>query len=257
MSSSALQHNAAIVSSSSVRRNCSSFAGASPARKLPWHCKPVPVTETDTSPSCSDVRVIRFSVSVPVLSVRMMLAAPSVSTADRRAISAFLFDMRHMPRASAIVATNGRPSGIAATASAIPTWMARSVSRPTSAPAATSSAAIRSTAHARRTASASRRRSSGVTWGFAAVTSCAILPSSVDNPVATTTAVAAPRVTAEPLNSMLLRSANGVAAGNGCVPLATGTDSPVSVDSSAWSFDDSITRRSAVTTSPPSSRRPA
>ncbi len=63
--------------------------------------------------------VMRFSVRVPVLSVRMTVVAPSVSTADSRSISAFCRAMRHMPRARASVATIGRPSGMAATASAI------------------------------------------------------------------------------------------------------------------------------------------
>ena len=81
--------------------------------------------------------LIRFSVKVPVLSVRIMVVEPSVSTADSRSIRAFCRAMRHMPRASARVATIGSPSGIAATASAIAASTMRngslSVVRPTQA----------------------------------------------------------------------------------------------------------------------------
>ena len=80
--------------------------------------------------------VIRFSVRVPVLSVRMTVVAPSVSTADSRSISAFCRAMRHMPRASAKVATIGRPSGIAATASAIAASTMRKASLPVARPIA-------------------------------------------------------------------------------------------------------------------------
>ena len=78
--------------------------------------------------------VIRFSVSVPVLSVRMTVVAPRVSTADSRSISAFCRAMRHMPRASASVATIGKPSGMAATASAIAASTIRKGSLPVKSP---------------------------------------------------------------------------------------------------------------------------
>ena len=48
-----------------------------------------------------------------------MLVAPRVSTAERRLITALRFAMRHIPLASATVATIGNPSGTAATDRAI------------------------------------------------------------------------------------------------------------------------------------------
>ena len=95
-----------------------------------------PVFPRLNSPDGSQIlrTVIRFSVSVPVLSVRMTVVAPSVSTADRRSIKAFLRAIRHMPRASASVATMGKPSGIAATASAMAASTIRKASLPCSSP---------------------------------------------------------------------------------------------------------------------------
>ena len=60
---------------------------------------------------------MRFSVSVPVLSRQMTVVAPRLSTAASRRTSILWRIMRCMPRASVVVATAGRPSGTAATAS--------------------------------------------------------------------------------------------------------------------------------------------
>jgi hypothetical protein len=61
---------------------------------------------------------MRFRVSVPVLSRQSTCTAPSVSTASSWRINTFR-RIRPMPRASVVVATVGRPSGTAATASEI------------------------------------------------------------------------------------------------------------------------------------------
>ena len=63
--------------------------------------------------------VISFFVSVPVLSERITVVAPNVSTEESCFIIAFLFARRWTPRASAIVIVAGRPSGTAATATEI------------------------------------------------------------------------------------------------------------------------------------------
>ena len=63
--------------------------------------------------------VMRFSVSVPVLSAQMTVTAPRLSTADRRRTSVPRRSIRWVPSASVVVATAGRPSGTAATASEI------------------------------------------------------------------------------------------------------------------------------------------
>ena len=57
-------------------------------------------------------------VSVPVLSEQMTDVQPRVSTEGRLRTMAFFLAMRRVPRARQVVMTAGRPSGIAATASA-------------------------------------------------------------------------------------------------------------------------------------------
>ena len=64
----------------------------------------------------STTTVIRFWVSVPVLSEQMVVTEPSVSTAYRRRMSALPASMRWAPSARVIVTTAGRLSGMAATA---------------------------------------------------------------------------------------------------------------------------------------------
>ena len=60
--------------------------------------------------------VILFCVSVPVLSEQIYVAAPSVSTAGRRRMTALLFAILCTPSERTTVTTAGSPSGIAATA---------------------------------------------------------------------------------------------------------------------------------------------
>ena len=67
----------------------------------------------------SSLTVISFFVRVPVLSERMTVVAPRVSTEDNCFTIAFFFARRWTPRASAIVMVAGRPSGTAATATEI------------------------------------------------------------------------------------------------------------------------------------------
>ena len=55
-------------------------------------------------------------MSVPVLSVQITVAEPSVSTAASLRMMAPRLAMRCMPRASVMVVIAGSPSGIAATA---------------------------------------------------------------------------------------------------------------------------------------------
>ena len=62
--------------------------------------------------------VIWLVVSVPVLSEQMTDVQPSVSTEGSERTIAFLRAIRRVPSARHVVITAGRPSGIAATASA-------------------------------------------------------------------------------------------------------------------------------------------
>ena len=61
---------------------------------------------------------IWFVVNVPVLSLQMTLVQPSVSTLGNLRTMAFFFAIFLVPSAKHVVITAGRPSGIAATASA-------------------------------------------------------------------------------------------------------------------------------------------
>ena len=70
----------------------------------------------DSAPHSSRT-VITPVVSVPVLSVQMTVALPSVSTAGSRRMSTWRAAIRWTPIASAIVTIAGSPSGTAATAS--------------------------------------------------------------------------------------------------------------------------------------------
>ena len=51
---------------------------------------------------------MRFSVSVPVLSVHSTVAAPSVSMAAARRVSTRACDMRHAPITMKTVSTSGK-----------------------------------------------------------------------------------------------------------------------------------------------------
>ena len=110
--------------------------------------------------------------------------------------------MRHMPRASASVATIGRPSGMAATASAIAASIIRKASLPVMRPTPAISAARTIVAQTSWPESRASFFSSGELPGSASSTSCETWPSSVDRPVATTTPTPLPRVTEVPLNSI-------------------------------------------------------
>ena len=61
---------------------------------------------------------ILLVVRVPVLSEQMTVVAPRVSTEGRERTIAFFLAIFMVPRARQVVMTAGRPSGMAATASA-------------------------------------------------------------------------------------------------------------------------------------------
>ena len=91
----------------------------------------------------------------------------------------------------------------------------------------------------------------GVRGSRAALVMPAILPSSVETPVAVTWALACPFVMTVPAKTMSCRSL-GRASGNACTAasLAAGNDSPVKVDSSTSNPTDSRSFASAGTRSP-------
>ena len=74
--------------------------------------------------------VILPSVSVPVLSEQMTVSAPSVSTAGSCRMIALLAAIAVTPSASVMVTTEGRPSGMSATATPMPAANAARSSKP-------------------------------------------------------------------------------------------------------------------------------
>jgi hypothetical protein len=98
---------------------------------------------TVASPSCGSIEPaavqtvvtrMRFSVSVPVLSVQMTVVEPSVSTALRRLTTAPRRARSRTPTASARVMVGSSPSGTFATSSPIAKLMAAAQPSPASNP---------------------------------------------------------------------------------------------------------------------------
>ena len=141
--------------------------------------------------------VMRFCVSVPVLSEQMICAQPSVSTAVRRRMMALRRDMFVTPMDSTIVTTAARPSGMAATASDT-AIMNESTIRSMLKLSARSSCTAKmttqmpSTSHVRMRESCESLICSGVCPSSACASASAILPISVCIPVAVMTALPRP-----------------------------------------------------------------
>jgi len=76
----------------------------------------------------SSLTVMRFCVTVPVLSEHSTVAAPSISMAGMRRVRTLDFEMRHAPRARNTVRTTGNSSGSMAIASVMPASAASSQS---------------------------------------------------------------------------------------------------------------------------------
>ncbi len=145
---------------------------------------------------------IRFSVSVPVLSVQITSVDPSVSTALRRLTNAPWRASSRTPTASASVITGSSPSGTLPTSSPIANTTEFDNERP--APklangmkAMPSNTAIAAISHATLRTCSSR----GLCCWVTRSDSAAILPSSLCIPVANTTARASPEVHVVPLNT--------------------------------------------------------
>ena len=136
--------------------------------------------------------VMRFCVSVPVLSEQMTDALPSVSTAGSRRMIAFFLTMRCTPIESTIVTMAGRPSGIAETASETEVMKISSTSMPFRRPTTKMIAQAPSATKPRILPSDASFFCSGVCVSSSPESSPAILPISVCIPVAVTTAVAVP-----------------------------------------------------------------
>ncbi len=153
---------------------------------------PTPLTRDSTPPAAIRCTVISFWVSVPVLSVQMTMVLPSVSTAGSLRMIARRFAMRFTPMARVTVTTAGRPSGIAATASAMAALNMSLAASPRSTPMTSVSAASATITTSRTLENSSILRVSGVLRSCASWMSRLILPTSVRSPVATTTPAPVP-----------------------------------------------------------------
>jgi len=195
--------------------------------------------------------VISFLVSVPVLSVQMTPTEPSVSTAGSCRMIAFWRAMACTPSASVIVVTEGRPSGMMATAT------------PTHSEKAFAGVLPRTRYEMRKVASArkivmpaihwpkvSSESMSGVVCASTDDTSVLILPSSAASPVAMTTPVPWPYTTMVPPKAQFLRSPSCASAAMALVTFSTATDSPVRTASITCRLVETMRRRSAGMRSP-------
>ncbi len=183
----------------------------------------------------------------------MTVALPSVSTAGIRRTTALRRAIRVTPIANATVSTIGRPSGTAATASATATRSSSTGSPPRSSPSAITASAETSVASAMIRDSRPIRSLRGVAVSGSSLRSPAIAPSSVPAPVAYTTPVPRPLTTIVPAYPTPGRSPRPVSAATVSVDLPTGSDSPVSIDSSTSRACASTRRMSAGTRLPDSS----
>lgn len=180
---------------------------------------------------------------------------PSVSTECNRFTMAFCFAIFEIPIARVTVTTAGSPSGIAATARATAPRIAVVNDSPTRSCTMNTTVAATPAMMARVLLSASSCRSSGVLEGFADTNNSATFPISVVMPVLVTTTSARPRLTVVFMNTIPMRSPMGPSATvTASARFSTGTDSPVSEDSSTDRFAANIRRPSAGTRSPASRR---
>ena len=212
--------------------------------------------KTVASASRSSATAIRFSVRVPVLSVHRTVADPKVSIAAARRVSTRAREIRHAPIAMNTVSTTGISSGNIDIPSAIPARTAsshppRRVPYSTTASAVTAPPTMANIRTNRRVWACNRGASV-----CSAPRDWPILPTSLRTPVAVTSAIPVPRTTSEPENTNGRSSPPGRLFKSFPSPrstLRTGTDSPVSNDSSVCRSLHSTSTASAGTRSPSAS----
>jgi len=190
--------------------------------------------------------VIRFWVSVPVLSVQMTVVAPSVPTEGRERISTLRVAMRWVASTSASVSVGSRPSGTIATMMPIAKITAFQTGTPLSRPTPKNSrpiATARIPIHRLRYSTSTR---SGETAARGACARNAIFPNSVCIPVANTTARARPDTRDVPASTTLF-ACKTVSASHGPASRPCGDDSPVTVELSTRTPNASMSRQSAET----------
>ena len=191
-------------------------------------------------------------MSVPVLSLQMTVVLPRVSAAGSRRTIAWRSAMRLTPIARVIVTAAGSPSGIAPTASATAAVSMSAARSPRASPRAKVNAASAMIATVSAALNAVSLRVSGVAMSVASSTRRWMRPRAVSAPVATAIPSARPARTSVPAKARFARSASPVSGSSVSVCLSTGTDSPVSIDSSTRSPATRTSRMSAGTRSPAS-----
>ncbi len=175
-----------------MRHQCSAPPGVSAATsESSGTCSSSPADQRERT-------VMLFSVRVPVLSVQITVAPPSVSTAGSRRITARRRAIRETPIARVTVTAAGSPSGIAPTARATAAVNMSTAGSPRRTPTAKVSAASTRITRVSRALNDASWRVSGVAKDFAEPTRRWISPSSVPAPVATTTPAPEPAVTSVP-----------------------------------------------------------
>ena len=137
-------------------------------------------------------RVMRFWVSVPVLSEHMTEALPKVSTAGRLRMMAFFLTRRCTPMDRTMVTMAGRPSGIAETASETAVMKISIAGMPFASPTTKMTAQAARARTPRYFPSCASFACSGVCPCSSLSSKSAIFPISVSIPVAVTTAAAVP-----------------------------------------------------------------
>src|SRR5690625_913346 len=220
----------------------------------------MPLSSTSPPAVSTRRRVISLRVRVPVLSVQITEADPSVSTEPSFLTTAPRRANRCTPMASTRDRIAGSPSGTAATARETPssstvtrsprveTWL-------TSATTTITTTAIAMTVMPSTLEICAISRSSGVGSCVVSASICAMAPIWVSIPVAVTTAEPTPSATAVPWCTMFRRSPSGTGRGSTAGPLPTARLSPVSEASCTFSLLALSTRASAPTASPSLSRR--
>ena len=202
---------------------------------------------------------IRFSVRVPVLSTHSTEVEPRISIAARRRVSTWLRASRQAPMAGNTVRMTGNSSGNMDIDKAMPASSACNGSWPRSTSSRTSAALTAPPRIAKRRASALVSRCRRPGGGAMPPSAAPMRPISLRTPVALTRARPCPCTTSVPEYTHG-RSAPPGACGRsppcGAGSLPTGTDSPVSSDSSTCRPAAASSRPSAGTRSPsPSSTR--
>lgn len=241
----------------SLQSTAASNSGSSPSAAgaiVPIGANPCPVT-SNTRPSGSRTSrtVSSLHVSVPVLSLAIIVQLPSPSTAASRRTITARRAIRAVATASATVIATGSPSGVAETASATAKRNISPSGYPLRYPARPTRIETASTTNATVRANFSSRISSGGGPAAVPTTSRASSPTAVAEPVATTSPCPRPRDTIEPAYAMFRRSAS-VSTAPPVQPgsLVTGIDSPERSDSSISSPCAVRRRRSAGTRFPDS-----